>query len=89
MKFHIEIDCTPHEARTFLGLPNLEPLQEAMVQRMQERMDETMSMMDPEALMRTWFTGGPAMEAFQRMVQAGMGAPAQSSSPGADPTSST
>ena len=31
MKVQIEIDCTPAEARAFLGLPDVAPLNEAMV----------------------------------------------------------
>jgi hypothetical protein len=30
MKVHIDIDCTPEEARTFFGLPDLQPMQEAV-----------------------------------------------------------
>src|SRR6516164_5311770 len=31
MKFKIDIDCTPEEARAFLGLPDVKPLQEALL----------------------------------------------------------
>ncbi len=27
MKFRVEVDCTPVEARQFVGLPNVEPMQ--------------------------------------------------------------
>src|SRR5262245_24852222 len=35
MKVKIEIDCTPIEARDFLGLPDVKPMQEAMMDQMQ------------------------------------------------------
>ena len=31
MKVKIDIDCTPEEARTFFGLPDLGPLQKEML----------------------------------------------------------
>ena len=38
MKINIDIDCTSEEARTFLGLPDVKPLQEAMLVELEERM---------------------------------------------------
>ena len=38
MKINVEVDCTPAEARAFLGLPDVAPLNEAMVAEMQKRM---------------------------------------------------
>ena len=38
MKITIDIDCTPQEARAFLGLPHIEPMQDALVAQMQERL---------------------------------------------------
>ena len=39
MKMTIEIDCTPIEARAFLGLPDVTALNEHMVAEMQKRLD--------------------------------------------------
>jgi hypothetical protein len=33
MKITVDIDCTPGEARQFMGLPDLEPLQKHMPAR--------------------------------------------------------
>ena len=38
MKFHIEIDCTPEEARRLFGLPDLEPLHDIYLDRVKELM---------------------------------------------------
>ncbi len=54
MKINIEIDCTPEEARSFFGLPDVSPLHEAMMKEIQERMTANLKAMDPEALMQTW-----------------------------------
>ena len=58
MKITIDIDCTPIEARTFFGLPNLEPMQDALVKKMHERLDKKIDELDPDALMRLWLPGG-------------------------------
>lgn len=36
MKITVDVDCTPEEARRFLGLPDLTPVHEAYVGRMTE-----------------------------------------------------
>ena len=38
MKITVNVDCTPEEARAFFGLPELKPLQDQIIQQMQERM---------------------------------------------------
>jgi hypothetical protein len=58
MKINIEIDCTPQEARAFLGLPPVEAMQEALVARMQERMAQYLDAVEPDALMNAWLPGG-------------------------------
>lgn len=69
MKVSIEIDCTPQEARRFFGLPDVEPMQEQMMQAMQEKMGAAMNMMDPESLARTWFPmGAQGLEQFQKIL---------------------
>jgi hypothetical protein len=55
MKMTIEIDCTPVEARSFLGLPDVSGLNEHLVKEMQNRMDANMAMLAPEELMKNSF----------------------------------
>ena len=38
MKITVDIDCTPQEARTFLGLPEVEKMQEAVMKELQAKM---------------------------------------------------
>ncbi len=54
MKITVNVDCTPEEARAFLGLPDVRPLQEAVMRQMQERMTASLNAMDPETLLKTW-----------------------------------
>lgn len=58
MKIHFDIDCTPEEARRFLGLPDLEGLHAAVVGEMQERLLANLKAMDPETLWKTWMPAG-------------------------------
>jgi hypothetical protein len=69
MKVNITLDCTPQEARKFLGLPDVEPLQKAMLKQMQERTENAMNMMDPETLLKQWAPIGlQSLEHFQRFM---------------------
>ena len=74
MKVNVEIDCTPAEARAFLGLPDVAPLNEHLVAEMQRRMDENMAAMQPEELMKSWMSFGTgfgmqAQDQFRRMME--------------------
>jgi hypothetical protein len=68
MKVNIEIECTPVEARQFLGLPDLEPLQAAVMERLQKEMLARMDHISPEAIMRTWLSFMPqGVEQMQKL----------------------
>jgi hypothetical protein len=54
MKFNIEIDCTPEEARAFLGLPDVGPMQRTLLSVAEERLLEAIKAMDAKALMDQW-----------------------------------
>ncbi len=71
MKMTIEIDCTPLEARTFLGLPDVSVLNDHLVQEMKTRMDTNMAMLQPDELMKNWMAfGGQATEQFRKLMTA-------------------
>ena len=71
MKINVEVDCTPAEARAFMGLPDVAPLNEHLVSEMQKRMDANMSAMQPEELMKTWTSFGmAAQDQFRQLMQA-------------------
>ncbi len=60
MKIRIEVDCTPQEARAFIGLPDVEPLQKKIMSEMEERMKRAMNAGDMETLFKAWMPGGAA-----------------------------
>jgi hypothetical protein len=68
MKIRIDVDCTPAEARSFLGLPDVAPLQAEMMTAVQERMMKALAGMDPEALMKMWLPAGA--QGFEQMQKA-------------------
>ena len=60
MKVTIDIDCTPEEARAFMGLPDVAPLQARMLAEIEARMRAALEAMDPQQLMASWLAPGLA-----------------------------
>ena len=76
MKVNIEIDCTPLEARQVIGLPDLSPMQTAVMDKLQQQMMSNIESVSPESLMKSWFSFDPKIaERFQEMFvsMAGLG----------------
>lgn len=66
MKITVNVDCTPEEARRFLGLPDLTAVHEAYVEKMKVAVNEG-GVASPEAfaeMMKAW---GPMNEAGMQM----------------------
>ena len=73
MKITFDVDCTPDEARSFLGLPNVKPMQDALLSKIEERMTVNLDAISPEALLKTWLPAGvQGMEQLQKMFWAGL-----------------
>ena len=71
MKITLNVDCTPQEARAFLGLPDVTAMNEAMMAEMQLRMKSNMAALQPEELMKSWMAfGGQATEQFRKLMTA-------------------
>ena len=76
MKVNVEIDCTPLEARQFFGLPDVGPMQAAMMDKLQQQMSANIDKITPDALIHSWFSFDPKLaERFQElfMSMAGLG----------------
>jgi Family of unknown function (DUF6489) len=54
MKITINVDCTPLEARQFMGLPDVEPMQKAAMAEIEKRMMAELERFSPEALFKAW-----------------------------------
>ena len=71
MKVTVNVECTPQEARAFLGLPDVTALNEAMMTEMQARMKANMAALQPEELVKSWMAfGGQATEHFRKLMTA-------------------
>ena len=80
MKVNIQIECTPVEARQFFGLPNVEPMQAAVLEQFQKKMLAEIDRVSPEGIMSTWFSLMPQgahqmQKLFTDMVAQGLGRP--------------
>jgi hypothetical protein len=81
MKITIEVDCTPAEARAFMGLPDVEPLQAEVMAEIQRRVMQALSLTDPQQLLKNWVPwSAQGMETFQTFMRAATGGGATRSS---------
>lgn len=75
MKMTIEVECSPQEARAFLGLPDVSGLNEKLVEEMQNRMTANMAMLSPDELIKNWTAFGVgAQEQFRSLMSAAVDA---------------
>lgn len=58
MKITIDIDCTPEEARAFLGLPDVASVQAVVMDQVKAQMEANLKSLDPESLMKAWMPSG-------------------------------
>jgi hypothetical protein len=80
VKVTIEIDCTPEEARVFMGLPDVKPMQEKVMAQMERQMLEGIDVLAPDAVLKSWMGGLPASaeqmrEAFLGLLKTGFTPP--------------
>ena len=69
MKIQVEMDMTPEEARTLMGLPDVTGLHEMMLAEMKKRVKAATDTSDPEAMLKAWMPmGGAGFEQFQRFL---------------------
>lgn len=72
MKLNITVDCTPEEARAFLGLPDVTPVNEALVAAVKQRVEQNMELVSPEFYLKQWYSmGGQVSDSFMQMMTAG------------------
>jgi hypothetical protein len=71
----ISIDITPEEMRTLMGWPDVQGLQEEMINKIREQMNAGAEGYDPLSLMQPFFAqSANSMESFQKMFANMMGA---------------
>lgn len=64
MKVTVDVDCTPEEARRFMGLPDISPVHDAYVEKMKKAVSEGLTPEYFSEMMKSW---GPMSEAGMSM----------------------
>ena len=65
MKITMNVECTPEEARAFLGLPDLKPMQDRLIKDIEEQMAARLKAMSPEEMMKAWMPAAKGLEQMQ------------------------
>ncbi len=74
MKFKFDIECTPEEARAFIGLPNIAPMQEKLMKEIENKMQENIRNLSPEEMVKTWMPAAmQGLGDMQKMFWSQMG----------------
>lgn len=69
MKIHMDVDCTPDEARTLFGLPDVKPMQNALLAEIEARMKKTLAAMEPDAMVKMWLPASiQSLEQWQKFL---------------------
>jgi hypothetical protein len=58
MKITVAVECTPEEARDFLGLPDVKPMQESLMSDLENNMRLGIQALNPENMMKAWLPTG-------------------------------
>jgi hypothetical protein len=64
MKITVDVDCTPEEARRFLGLPDLSPVHQVYLDKLQRMVSDGVTPDMVGEMMKSW---GPMTEAGMNM----------------------
>lgn len=70
MKITVNVDCTPEEARAFLGLPDVKPMQDELMAELKEQMTAGLRSMQPDEMLRVWLPAN--LKSFEQMYEAFM-----------------
>lgn len=77
MKISVDVDCTPEEARRFMGLPDLSGVHAVYVGKLTRMVDEGITADNVETMMRAWAPMGEAGMAMWRQMFEQLGGPAK------------
>ena len=70
MKITVNVDCTPLEARQFMGLPDVEPMQKAAMAEIEKRMMTELERFSPRIPFKAWLPiAGMNAEWFQEFLK--------------------
>jgi hypothetical protein len=73
MKVTVDVDCSPAEARAFLGLPDVTPIHDKYIKTMLEGFEGVANVEQMETLFKSFSPMGDAgVRLFQQMMNIGL-----------------
>lgn len=79
MKIHLEVDCTPTEAREFFGLPDVRALHAEVMKHLEERLVKNVDALSPPEMLQNWYAfNGTGVKQFQDLFTQVLGRAAPS-----------
>lgn len=70
MKISVDVDCTPEEARRFMGLPDLSSVHAIYLGKLERMVEEGITADNVETMMRAWAPMGEAgMTMWRQMFE--------------------
>jgi hypothetical protein len=73
MKFTVDVECTPQEARSFLGLPDMKPVHDMYMQAVMDAMSGQTNLEQMERMFRSLSPLGDAgMKLFSSFMDIGI-----------------
>jgi hypothetical protein len=74
MKVTYELDCTPTEAREFLGLPDVRDLHAEVMTNLREKLLKNVDALSPQEMLQHWFSfNGSAAKQAQELFAGFLG----------------
>ena len=68
MKVTVNVECSPEEARAFMGLPDVQPMQEELMAQLQAQLSSNIQSMNPDSMLKTWLPASiQGAEQLQKM----------------------
>lgn len=75
MKFTVDVECTPEEARSFLGLPDMTRIHDLYIQSVMDAMSGQTNVEQMQRLVQTLSPLGDAgLKLFSNLMELGIGA---------------
>ncbi len=69
MKVNIDLEMTPEEFRKAMGLPDVQPLQDELMRRIQEQMEAGVEGYDPLSLLQPFISQSfSSVNSYQKMM---------------------
>lgn len=75
MKITVDVDCTPEEARRFMGLPDMAPVHDVYLDRLKQVVNAGIASGAIDTLAKNWAPMGEAGVALWKQIVDQMGKP--------------